>query len=168
MGAVRPEKRSDCDRCAALCCIAYPSDDMPGFAAAKGPGEPCPKLDSCGRCTIYETRSEEGFAGCEAFECFGAGQHVVHVLFGGRHWRDDPGVMAPMVEAFVIVKKACELLYLVDYARGREVSDADLDLLDDLERQLVAVANEPASATVLPGIEQRLRDLFETVRSSAA
>ena len=36
--AVPLENRSDCTRCAALCCIAYPSQDMPGFAAAKDAG----------------------------------------------------------------------------------------------------------------------------------
>ena len=67
--AVPLENRSDCTRCAALCCIAYPSQDMPGFAAAKDAGEACPKLANDGQCTIYANRADQGFAGCIRFEC---------------------------------------------------------------------------------------------------
>ena len=54
------ETRSDCSRCAALCCIAYPSEEMPGFSAAKQAGQACPKLGSDGLCTIYTRRAEDG------------------------------------------------------------------------------------------------------------
>ena len=51
--ATRLESRSDCTRCAALCCIAYPSEDMPGFAAAKEAGQPCPKLGDDARNPLW-------------------------------------------------------------------------------------------------------------------
>ena len=31
-----------------------------------------------------------GFPGCEVFDCFGAGQQLTQVTFGGRTWREDP------------------------------------------------------------------------------
>ena len=71
--ATRLESSSDCTRCAALCCIAYPSENMPGFAAAKEAGQPCPKLGHDGLCTIYADRAEQvNTAGKQHF------QHVVH------------------------------------------------------------------------------------------
>lgn len=114
--AARLETCSDCSRCAALCCIAYPSDDMPGFAASKQAGEACPKLDDDGRCTIYERREEAGFSGCIRFECFGAGQHVVEHLFNGRDWREDPALLRPMVEAFLAMRPVSDLAFLVSRA----------------------------------------------------
>ena len=119
------ETRADCSRCAALCCIAYPSDDMPGFSARKEAGEPCPKLGRDGLCTIYERREEEGFAGCIRYECFGAGQHVVETLFAGRDWRSDPALLPAMVENFLAMRPVSDLLFLARRAeaRGGEVAD---------------------------------------------
>src|SRR4051812_36202704 len=79
--------RADCERCAALCCVA------PGFAASvefaitKRPGQPCPNLGDGFRCTIHEQLADRGFPGCVAFDCFGAGQQVVQVTYGGRNWQ---------------------------------------------------------------------------------
>ena len=160
---IRPEKRSDCSRCAALCCIAYPAEKSPGFAASKRAGEACPKLDRAGKCTIYGRRTEQGFSGCLEYECFGAGQHVVQELFGGRDWRDDPALLSPMLECFLTVRKACDLLYLIDYARERGVPDRELATLAALEEELVAIAGTreaPGSHAVLDRIERHLRSLF--------
>ena len=158
---IRPDKRSDCSRCVALCCIAYPAERSPGFAATKAAGEPCPNLDSCGQCRIYDRRTEAGFSGCLEFECFGAGQYVVQQLFGGRDWRDDPALLAPMLDSFHIVRKACDLLYLVDYAREH----ASAETLDRIEAELVAIASssDVTGKTVrLCVCETELKRLFES------
>lgn len=127
------DTRSDCSRCAALCCIAYPSEEMPGFSAAKEAGQPCPKLGTDGLCTIYEHRAEEGFSGCIRFECFGAGQHVVQTLFEGRDWRGDGALLGPMVEAFLAMRPVSDLAYLVERALGVAPTDpALLQLREEL------------------------------------
>ncbi|WP_370030221.1 hypothetical protein [Qipengyuania mesophila] len=127
------ETRSDCSRCAALCCIAYPSEEMPGFSAAKQAGQPCPKLGADALCTIYARRAEEGFAGCIRFECFGAGQHVVQSLFEGRDWRGDGTLLGPMVEAFLAMRPVSDLAYLVERALGVAPTDpALLQLREEL------------------------------------
>lgn len=131
------ETRSDCSRCAALCCVAYPSEEMPGFSAAKEAGQLCPKLAADGLCTIYARRAEEGFAGCIRFECFGAGQHVVQSLFDGRDWRDDEALLAPMVDAFLAMRPVSDLAYLVDRALG--VAPAD-PTLSELKEELADIA----------------------------
>ncbi len=160
------ETRSDCDRCAALCCIAYPSDDMPGFAARKAAGEPCPKLASDGRCTIYENRAEEGFAGCICYECFGAGQHVVQTLFEERDWRGDPSLLRPMVETFLAMRPVSDLAHLVEKALGTK---PDADLVEDLlnvrgELQQIAQSRQSlADSARIARCEQALRRIYASL-----
>lgn len=158
--------RSDCDNCAALCCIAYPSDDMPGFAASKESGEPCPRLDACGRCTIYDRRVDEGFAGCLAFECFGAGQYVTQALFKGRDWRDDPDLLPSMVERFLAVRPAFDLLYLIDLARNRLGDKAELDALESELVTLVAGRQGASERCTISQIEARLRPVLAELRQA--
>ena len=135
------ETRSDCARCAALCCIAYPSQDMPGFAAAKEAGQPCPKLGGDARCTIYADRAEQGFAGCIRFECFGAGQHVVQTLFEGRDWREQPELLGPMVESFLAMRPVSDLAFLVARALVTEPEAETTARLEALGSELRAVAS---------------------------
>lgn len=156
------QRKGDCDRCAALCCIAYAAEKSPGFAASKQAGELCPKLDSSGLCTIYDRREKEGFSGCMVYDCFGAGQHVVQQLYQGRHWRDDASLLAPMLETFRTMRKAHELLYLADYARERNLSAEQSIRLNELDAQLheiTAKREEANSDRRLAKIESELRSL---------
>lgn len=139
------ETRSDCSRCAALCCIAYPSDDMPGFAAVKEAGEPCPKLGPDGLCSIYENRADEGFAGCIRYECFGAGQHVVQALFEGRDWRDEPALLGPMVDSFLAMRPVSDLAYLVERAIESGPPEDVLSDLVELRGELLDIAASRAT-----------------------
>ncbi|MBX7480930.1 hypothetical protein [Qipengyuania qiaonensis] len=160
------ETRSDCSRCAALCCIAYPSDEMPGFAAAKAAGEPCPKLRADGLCTIYDSRAEEGFAGCIQFECFGAGQYVVQHLFGGRDWRDDPDLLAPMVDAFLAMRPVADLNFLakraIEIAEEEDVRATATSLAARLQHVARSLENIRDSAE-MSAIERELRDLYRRI-----
>jgi hypothetical protein len=148
------ETRSDCARCAALCCIAYPSEGVPGFAAAKAAGEPCPKLAADGLCTIYDRRADEGFAGCIRFECFGAGQHVVQHLFGGREWRDDPALLGPMVETFLAMRPVSDLAFLVERALDPAPASEVATELMRLKEELQAIASTRDSLSDGPRIAQ--------------
>ena len=139
------ETRADCSRCAALCCIAYPSEDMPGFAAVKEAGEPCPKLAANGLCTIYEKREEEGFSGCIKYECFGAGQHVVQSLFSGRDWRDDPALLGPLVSTFLAMRPVSDLAYLVELAMEAVETDQDTATLLEMREELAQIASSRAN-----------------------
>lgn len=158
------ETRSDCSRCAALCCIAYPSEDMPGFAATKSAGEPCPKLGGNGLCTIYEHRAEQGFAGCIRFECFGAGQQVVQNLFAGRDWRDDPAVLAEMVDAFLTMRPVADLNFLaqraIELTQATDLQETARSLISRLE--CVAQTRESLrDSTEIAAIERELRALYK-------
>jgi hypothetical protein len=160
------ETRSDCSRCAALCCIAYPSQDMPGFSAAKAAGEPCPKLGKDGLCTIYENRVEQGFAGCTRYECFGAGQHVVQQLFGGRDWREDPALLRPMIEAFLAMRPVSDLAYLAEKAIEAAPRDGLKEELRQVSRELREIAGSlhtVRDSGRIARCEQALRSIYASL-----
>ena len=160
------ETRSDCGRCAALCCIAYPSEDMPGFSAIKSAGEPCPKLGGNGLCTIYEHRAEEGFAGCIRFECFGAGQHVVQHLFEGKDWRSEPALLGAMIESFLAMRPVSDLAFLVSRALAALPDDATVARLHALDSELAEIAStrETLRDTARIGeVKRSIRAVFATL-----
>src|SRR5262249_56966865 len=48
--------------------------------------------------------------------CFGAGQKVAQVTFGGEDWRQAPGIAAQMFRVFTIMRQLHELLWLLGEA----------------------------------------------------
>jgi uncharacterized protein YjbI with pentapeptide repeats len=112
----RLELRADCERCAALCCVATAFSASADFAIDKAAGQPCPNLRADFRCSIHDRLRPAGFGGCAAFDCFGAGQHVVRGTFGGRDWRSEPELAAPMFTAFAVMRQLHELAWYVNEA----------------------------------------------------
>lgn len=127
--------RGDCAQCAALCCVALAFDHSSRFAYDKPAGEPCVNLSVGGQCAIHAERAAQGFAGCEAYDCLGAGQAVTQGLFGGRSWRDDRALLEPMMRAFMVMRPAHEALALVRQAQA-------LPLAGDAARRLDAAAGD--------------------------
>ncbi len=102
---------ADCARCAALCCVLPPFAASADFAIDKPAGRPCPNLAADDRCRIHEQLPQRGFPGCVAFDCFGAGQQLVQVTYGGRDPRGEPEALA-VLDA---MRQLSELLwYLAD------------------------------------------------------
>jgi hypothetical protein len=128
--------RGDCAQCAALCCVALAFDRSPLFAFDKPAGEPCANLSANGRCAIHTERMAKGFAGCESYDCLGAGQAVTQGLFGGASWRDDPALLAPMMRAFAVMRPAHEALALLRQARRMSLPVSAVRRLEAAEREL--------------------------------
>ena len=105
----RQDLRADCGRCAALCCVAPAFTASADFAIGKPAGRPCPHLLGDFRCGIHAGLRDQGFPGCAAFDCFGAGQQVTQVTFGGRDWRQDPETAASMFAVFGVMRQLREL-----------------------------------------------------------
>jgi uncharacterized protein YjbI with pentapeptide repeats len=126
----RAELRADCSRCAGLCCVALPFVRSADFAIDKPAGMPCRHLQVDDRCRIHDRLGPEGFPGCEVFDCFGAGQQVVQVTFGGRSWRDGDAVAGPMFAAFDTLRAVHEMRWYLADAGTRA-------LPDDLHRELI-------------------------------
>jgi hypothetical protein len=107
----RRELRADCTRCFALCCVAPAFAASADFAIDKPAGRPCPNLRTDFGCGIHDRLRRHGFPGCSAYDCFGAGQHVAQVTFGGRDWRQAPDTAAPMFAVFGVMRELHELLW---------------------------------------------------------
>ena len=98
--------RADCTRCFALCCVAPAFTASADFAIDKPAGHPCPNLRSDFRCGIHDRLRPRGFPGCAVYDCFGAGQRVSQVTFGGR-----PELGPRMFAAFGVMRQLHELLW---------------------------------------------------------
>jgi uncharacterized protein YjbI with pentapeptide repeats len=132
-GRRRPDLRADCEHCFALCCVATAFSASADFAITKPAGQPCPNLRAGFRCSIHDRLRNQGFAGCAAYDCFGAGQHVAQVTYGGRDWRRSPQLAGQMFAVFRIMRQLHELLWHLNEALALRPASP---LHDDLSRAL--------------------------------
>ncbi|MBQ1037489.1 pentapeptide repeat-containing protein [Micromonospora sp. C81] len=123
--------RADCGRCFGLCCVVPAFARSADFAIDKPAGQACPNLGSDHRCGIHTELRQRGFPGCTVFDCFGAGQQVSQVTFGGRDWRGAPETLPAMAEAFAVLRPLHELLWYVTEALTLH---PPADLRDELAR----------------------------------
>ncbi|MFI9584739.1 pentapeptide repeat-containing protein [Streptomyces sp. NPDC052236] len=112
------ELRADCANCFALCCVALPFARSADFAVDKDAGKPCGNLRTDFRCGIHTQLRDKGFSGCTVYDCFGAGQKVSQITFGGVDWRKAPGSARQMFEVFPVMRQLHELLRYVTEALG--------------------------------------------------
>jgi hypothetical protein len=91
--------RADCSACVGLCCVVPPFDVVQGFGFDKPADEPCRHLCADHRCGIHADLMGQGFEGCVAFDCLGAGQRVT-AQFDGASWRERPELAAAMFAAY--------------------------------------------------------------------
>jgi len=97
---------ADCARSFALCCVVPAFSRSADFAIDKPARSACPNLATDFGCGIHSELRPRGFAGCTTYDCFGAGQQVAQVTFGGRDWRESPTTAAQMFAAFPVMR-AC-------------------------------------------------------------
>ncbi|WP_438445986.1 pentapeptide repeat-containing protein [Gorillibacterium sp. sgz5001074] len=106
---------TDCTRCFGLCCVALPFAASSDFAKDKRGGDPCHNLQPDFRCGVHTKLRDIGFRGCTVYDCFGAGQRVSQLTFGGRDWRQAPETAKKMFEVFPVMRQLHELLrYLAE------------------------------------------------------
>ena len=101
---------SDCGSCFGLCCVALPFARSVDFPTDKAAGDPCCNLLADSHCSIHDRLRGSGYRGCTVFECFGAGQQVSQVTFGGRDWRDHPDSARQMYAVFPVMRQLHEML----------------------------------------------------------
>ena len=171
-----PSLVADCEQCFALCCVLLPFSAVSGFGMDKPGGMPCPHLADDDRCGIHATLRQDGWSGCVTFDCFGAGQQVSQVTYGGVSWReqDNLGEMAAVLSVMRVLHEM--LAHLTEVGRRSPEPTADAlaaeivrmtrstpnELLDiDLDHlhARVGSALEAASARLRSGIDLRGRDL---------
>jgi uncharacterized protein YjbI with pentapeptide repeats len=131
------------------------------FAIDKPAGEPCPNLRPDFRCGIHARLRDGGFPGCTVYDCFGAGQKVTQVTFGGRDWRQAADSGAQMFEVFAVVRLLHELLwYLIEALELAPSLEGELRrALVDTERLTLGSPESLAELDVLAH-RSRINDLL--------
>ncbi len=114
--------RPDCERCFGLCCVAPAYSKSSEFAIDKPAGQACPHLQADFRCAIHDRLRQRGFSGCATYDCFGAGQKVAQITFGGQDWRHTPGIADQMFSAFSVMRQLHELMWYLSEAVGLEAA----------------------------------------------
>ncbi|MFI5755086.1 pentapeptide repeat-containing protein [Streptomyces sp. NPDC051569] len=129
--------RADCENCFGLCCVALTFSASADFPVDKEAGKPCRHLRTDFRCGIHRRLRTEGFQGCTVYDCFGAGQKVSQITFGGRDWRGDPGSAERMFAVLPVMRQLHELLrYLTEALTlepARQLHAGLRDALDVIE-----------------------------------
>ena len=137
---------ADCTSCFGLCCVAHAFKASASFAFDKPAGTACPNLQADFGCAVHRELRQQGFSGCTAYTCYGAGQKVAQHLFGGTDWRQAPETAELMFQTFPIVRQLNELLWFITEALDRcppgVEYEALLVLLDETERLAATRADE--------------------------
>lgn len=110
---------ADCGSCFGLCCVALAFERSADFPVDKDAGEPCVNLDDGFGCSIHAELRPRGYRGCTVYDCFGAGQQVSQVTFGGVSWRDAPETRAGMFAALPVMRQLYEMLWYLTEAMDR-------------------------------------------------
>ena len=161
--------RADCANCAAICCVAPAMARSADFAIDKPAGRPCPNLTPELRCAIHADLRFRGFAGCAAYDCFGAGQRVT-AAFGGMDWRAGEQVGARMFSAFAVLRRLHELLWYLGEAL--ELSSSEplaaelLAAQAEVEGQAASAPEALASLDIAP-VQVRVDSLLDQASNHA-
>ena len=136
--------RADCSACVGLCCVIPPFDAVQGFGFDKPAETPCQHLCVDHRCGIHAKLADQGFEGCVAFDCLGAGQRLTALAvqqFGAADWRARPEVAAWLFAAYPKLKQVQAWVAQLTLAGGLGSSAADglLALAAELAAQTDAV-----------------------------
>ncbi|MCS0635412.1 pentapeptide repeat-containing protein [Streptomyces sp. LP05-1] len=156
-GTTRPPAgalRGDCADCFGLCCAALPFARSAEFAADKPAGRACGNLRTDFRCGIHSRLRESGWTGCTVYDCFGAGQKVSQVTFGGRDWRAHPETAPLMFAVFPVMRQLHELLVhlteVLALKPARSLHGEARRLRDETERLTALAPGELARLDVGP------------------
>jgi uncharacterized protein YjbI with pentapeptide repeats len=122
-----------------LCCVSHSFKESGFFAIDKPAGQPCPNLLADHGCGIHDSLREKGFKGCTIYDCFGAGQRIVHETFGGQDWRAAP----EMLGSFQVMRSLHEFLwYLTEVVARvptmRDEAERAIETTEDLAGNVTA------------------------------
>lgn len=144
--------RVDCKRCFGLCCIALYFSASEGFPTNKEAGKPCINLKEDFSCSVHKKLREKGLKGCTAYDCFGAGQKVAQVTYGGHDWQQDSEYAKQMFEVFLIMRQLHEMLWYLAEALtlqpARAIHDKLSSIWDETERLTLLSAGDLLSLDV--------------------
>lgn len=108
--------RADCKNCFGFCCVALYFSTSEGFPIDKDAGKPCINLQPDFKCSVHKRLNNLGLKGCTSYDCFGAGQKVAQVTYGGRDWLKNPESAKQMFDIFLIMRQIHEMLWYLTEA----------------------------------------------------
>ncbi|MBZ9609659.1 pentapeptide repeat-containing protein [Clostridium estertheticum] len=130
--------RGDCEKCFGLCCVALYFSASEGFPIDKDAGKPCPNLQLNFSCSVHKSLRKQGLKGCTAYDCFGAGQKVAQVTYGGHDWRQVSESSKQMFEVFLIMRQLHEMLWYLTESLSlqpaRPIQNEISSMLNETER----------------------------------
>ncbi|HEU5006247.1 MAG TPA: pentapeptide repeat-containing protein [Jatrophihabitantaceae bacterium] len=145
--------RADCASCFGLCCVVPAFSKSAEFAINKPALVACPNLGADSRCGIHDRLRPRGFSGCTVYDCFGAGQQVSQVTFGGTDWRTSAVLAEQMFAVFPVMRVVQEVLsYLVE-ACGWPSSAALRAELSTARDELSALTRADAAALLAADVD---------------
>lgn len=146
------ELKVDCEKCFGLCCIALYFSASEGFPTNKPAGKPCINLQSDFTCSVHKNLRNKGLKGCTAYDCFGAGQKVAQITFGGHDWRQAPESANTMFDAFLIMRQLHEMLWYLNQAlvlhTDSSIKEEINSLITDTEELTLLDANSLLSLDI--------------------
>lgn len=119
--------RADCGSCFGLCCVALYFSASDGFPVDKEAGIPCLNLQADFSCSAHKNLRRMGYIGCTAYDCFGAGQKVAQITYGGNSWWQVPESAKQMFEVFLIMRQLQEMLWYLTEAYEFQIDSSIKD-----------------------------------------
>jgi hypothetical protein len=134
--------RADCTRCVSLCCVLPPFYSVQGFGFDKPANTPCPNLTRGNRCAIHASLEASGFAGCVAFDCYGAGQHLTRLHSAAGDVSTSESAAAELSAAYSIMltlHRSMAMLFLA----AADLEPGEARVLDERRTELDALCAAP-------------------------
>ena len=132
----------DCANCLGFCCVALYFSKTDGFPEDKRAGEPCLHLAERFTCNIHGELATRNMKGCMTYDCFGAGQQVAQVTYGGRDWRTNRETAEQMYDAFLKMRQLYEIYVYATEAARIAPSKPLQTLIAELETVAAATAEQ--------------------------
>lgn len=163
----------DCSKCFGFCCVALYFSKSDGFPVDKKAGTPCSHLKSDFKCKIHQDLGKNGLKGCTAYDCFGAGQKVAQVTYGGKDWRQSPKLSSQMYGVFLIMRQLHEMLWYLSDALNQVATDSIKDELRLMIKETEQLTNLDAETILQIDVDRHrmkvnglLRQANELVKKS--
>ncbi len=156
-----PVLTADCSACSGLCCVATSFAKSADFAFDRPAGRPCVHLAADSGCGIHDRLRENGFPGCVAFDCFGAGQRITRSTFGGRTWRGDPALAPDIFRAFMTMLDLHEIMWHLAAALRMPAAEPLHQPVRRMLRRVDEWADLPPGDLVAIDVAAELRPIVE-------
>jgi hypothetical protein len=160
------ELRADCGACAALCCVAPGFEVSADFPIRKPAGQECPNLTDDFRCRIHGRLRDDGFSGCVAYDCFGAGQAATRA-YQGRTWRTEPAVARAMFTTFDVLRALHEMLWYTFEAMARLPPGALHDDVRRVHQRTLELAGSSPEELVNVDVDAHRREVGVTLEEAS-